>query len=274
MDSPQERIITRDLALQCTGRGILRIVVKTLIAPLDHYFMARNFYFGADATMVSGSALFSAMINADASAFGLSNEQALAYGEIDEALQSAYLAAITPVTRSPVAVARKNTCMKLMQRMASNLSGIIHSIEAVTDAQLISLGLLPRAKRRRRNVPDAPPRVQVISVRGRVVKIRVCDKDSVSGRSKPFGARYSDIFSYVGEKSPVDPRAYHYECIATRTTTQITFPNDVPNGATVWLSARWVSARGETSIASVPISFALTGGAISATAPNALRVAA
>jgi hypothetical protein len=31
--------------------------------------MARNFYYGSDAGMASGSALFSARINADASAF-------------------------------------------------------------------------------------------------------------------------------------------------------------------------------------------------------------
>jgi hypothetical protein len=106
------------------------------------------------------------------------------------------------------------------------------------------------------------------------VKIRVCDKDSVSPRSKPLAAVGSHIFSYVGEESPADPRAYHYECVASRTTTQITFPNNVPSGATVWLSARWVSARGETSIASVPISFTLQGGAISAGKPDALRAAA
>src|SRR5438034_9197749 len=109
--------------------------------------MARNFYFGADATMASGSAAFSALINADAPAFGLTDAQALAYGEIDAALQSAYQAATTPLTRTPVAVARKNAAMKAMQRSAKALSFIIHAKPVVTDAQLISLGLLPRPRR-------------------------------------------------------------------------------------------------------------------------------
>src|SRR5437016_3275194 len=151
--------------------------------------MARNFYFGADATMASGSASFSALINADASAFGLTGAQALAYGEIDAALQSAYQAVTNPSTRSPVAVAHKNTVMKSMQRRARLLSDIIRATPAVNDAQLISLGLLARPRRTRRHAPDAPPMVRVISVTGRVVNIRVSDKDSPSARSKPFGAR-------------------------------------------------------------------------------------
>jgi hypothetical protein len=236
--------------------------------------MARNFYFGADATMASGSALFSALINADAAAFGLTTAQALLYGEIDAALQSAYQTAMTPLTRTPVAVAEKNALVKSMQRSAKNLSDIIRAKPAVTDAQLISLGLLPRPRRTRRNAPDNPPMVRVVSVIGRVVNIRVCDKDSSSGRSKALGARGAEIFSYVGEESPTDPRAYHFECFASRTTAQVTFPNSVPSGATVWVSARWVSARGETSMASTPISFTLQGGRISARASDLLRAAA
>jgi len=245
-----------------------------MIRSFDRYGMARNFYFGADATMVSGSASFSALINADAPAFGLSGAQAIAYGEIDAALQSAYHLATTPSTRTAVAVAGKNTAVKSMQRSAKAMSDIIRATRTVTDAQLISLGLLPRPGRTRRNAPDNPPIVHVISVFGRAVNIRVCDIDSSSERRKPFGACGADVFSYVGEESPADSRAYHHECFTSRTTAQIIFPDDVTSGATVWLSARWVSARGETSIASTPISFTLQGGRISAAMPNTLRVAA
>jgi hypothetical protein len=106
------------------------------------------------------------------------------------------------------------------------------------------------------------------------VNIRVSDKDSSSGRSKAPGARGADIYSYVGEQPPTDPRAYHYERFASRTALQITFPNNIPSGATVWLSARWVSARGETSVGSAPIRFTLQGGPILAAAPDLVRAAA
>ncbi len=50
--------------------------------------------------------------------------------------------------------------------------------------------------------------------------------------------------SFVGADAPTDPRVYHYEGMATRSTTQVLFPDTVASGATVWLSAQWVSARG------------------------------
>src|SRR5205823_561193 len=121
------------------------------------------------------------------------------------------------------AVAHKNAAMKLMQRSANNLAEMIRAKPAVTDAQLISLGLLRRPQRTRRNAPDTPPIVRVLSVFGRVVNIRVCGRDSTLGRSKPFAARGAEILSYVGEQSPSDPSAYHFECFASRTTAQITF---------------------------------------------------
>jgi hypothetical protein len=113
-----------------------------------------------------------------------------------------------------------------------------------------------------------------MSVIGRAVTVRVSDPDSQSTRSKAPNARGAQIFSYVGEEPPADQRAYRFECFASRTTAQILFPNDVPSGATVWLSARWVNARGETSPASPPLGCTLQGGAIGPSVPSLLRAAA
>ena len=85
-------------------------------------------------------------------------------------------------------------------------------------------------------------------------------------RGKPFGAAAANLYSYVGPAAPTDPRQYHFEKSTTRTKTQILFPNSVASGATVWLSACWVSARGETGRASRPISFTIQGGGIRAAA--------
>lgn len=235
--------------------------------------MSRNFYYGPDASMVSGSAVFSAGINADPHAVGLTTEQALAYSEVDAALQAAYATAIDPCTRTPVAVSKKNAALKAMQRMAKNLADIIRATPTVSDGQLIALGLLPRPVRTRRHVPDSPPLVRVISVIGRIVTVRVCDRSLPNSRRKAFGASGAEIFSFVGEH-PAAEGDFRYECFTSRTTAQITFPNDVPNGATVWLSARWVSARGETSIGSAPICFTLQGGMVTVAASRQLRLAA
>ena len=54
-------------------------------------------------------------------------------------------------------------------------------------------------------------------------------------------------------------RATSPERATTRTGTEILFPNNVASGATVWVSACWVSPRGEIGIASTPISFTIQG---------------
>jgi hypothetical protein len=185
-------------------------------------------------------------------------------------------AAKTPSTRTSVAVSQKNSAIKFMQRSAKALADIIRAQPLVTDAQLLSLGLLPRPKPTRRRPPDSAPLVRVVSVSGRVVTIRVCDRDS-SGRSKPFAAWAAQVYSSVSEQPPGDESDYRLQCITSRTGARITFSDEVPSGATVWLSARWITRRGETSVASVPISFTLQGGPVvpvSESTPQPLQRAA
>jgi len=54
--------------------------------------------------------------------------------------------------------------------------------------------------------------------------------------------------------------------VTTRHTRELLFPNTVPSGATVWLSAQWVGSRGQTSVGSTPVAFTIQGGAIPAAA--------
>jgi len=69
----------------------------------------------------------------------------------------------------------------------------------------------------------------------------------------PFGAKGADIYSFVGAEAPTDPNEYRFEGMTTRATVDILFPNSVASGATVWLSARWISSRGQKSQASYPL---------------------
>ena len=130
---------------------------------------------------------------------------------------------------------------------------------------LLALRMNPRVVRVPRGVPGSAPVVEVISCNGRLANIRVHDATSES-RGLPFGATSASIYSYVGPTPPADPREYHYEGALTRAKGQIIFPDTVPSGSTIWLSAQWVSARGQRSPGSVPISFTLQGGALPAAA--------
>jgi len=225
----------------------------------------RNFYFGPDADIVAGSALFASTISASPGSFGLSIEQAESFDALNAVLQSAFAAATTPLTRTSVAVQSKNLAIANMRAKAILLSKIIYATETVSDGQLLSLGLLPRPTRQPRAVPSNEPTVHILSVIGRWVKLRVREAGS-SRRGLPFGAVGCNLYTFVGPETPTDPRAYHFEKMTTRAITDIVFPNDVASGATVWVSAAWVNKRGKTSTGSAPTSLTLQGGPVTVAA--------
>src|SRR4051812_10741944 len=130
--------------------------------------MAKNFYHGKDADIVTGSANFASSIVTAFATFGLTSAQSTAFGTLNTALQSSYTAGITPATRTPVTIEAKNTALVNMRRNAILLSKIIYATATVTDAQLVSLGLLPRTVPTPRPVPATPPVLEVVSCSGRL----------------------------------------------------------------------------------------------------------
>jgi hypothetical protein len=223
--------------------------------------MPRNFYFGKDADIVTGSANFASLIATGFASYGLTTGQATAFGTLNTALQSAYSTSIEPTTRTRVTIAAKTLAIKNMRASAVLLAKIIYATPTVTDGQLVGLGLLPRSARTPIPAPTTSPIVEVGTVSGRLVNVRVHSSDSTR-RGIEAGAKGANVYSFVGAAAPTDPRDYHFEGMTTRTITQVLFPNTVASGATVWLSACWVSARGQTGPASTPISFTLQGGAV------------
>lgn len=225
--------------------------------------MPRNFYFGKDASIVAGSATFAAVLAENPTSFGCTAAQSTAFSALDVLLQNAYASAIDPSTRTPVAIEAKNIALHNMRVSAINLARIIYSTPTVDNAQLMSLGLLPRTSPTPRTLPGTPPILEVTSVSSRLVNVRI-HGDEPDRRGLPFGANGVNIYSFVGPAAPTNPREYHYEGTATRATTQILFPDTVASGALIWLSGCWMGAGGRTSIGSTPISFTLQGGAIPA----------
>jgi hypothetical protein len=223
---------------------------------------ARNFYFGRGADVVAGSANFAARIAEDYAAYGLSQAQAESYAVLDAALQEAFARATDPSTRTSVAVATKTRALREMRADAVRLAACVYADAAVTDAQLLGLGLSPRPVRRRRvGPPTAAPTIVVGLCRGRVVDVRLRPSDA-GRRGLEFGARGAYLYTFVGDAPPADSRDWRFARLTTRAITHIEFGNDVPSGATGWLSARWVNARGQTGPAGAPAPVTIQGGAV------------
>jgi hypothetical protein len=226
----------------------------------------RNFYHGKGATIVAGAANFAAMILADAASLGLEPEQATAFGVLNTALQSAWTTANTPETRTSVAIEARNLAIKQMRAGAIPLAKQIVGNPAVTDAQLMALGLLPRTSPTPIPPEMAAPEVDIVDVQNRLAKVRV-RQAGVESSARPRGAVGAYIFSYVGPSAPTDPSEYKLEGLCTRRYVEVLFPNDVPSGATAWIAAAWVAQRGgQRGYACAPVSFTIQGGPILAEA--------
>jgi hypothetical protein len=228
--------------------------------------MARNFYLRKQSEIVSGSANFAAMITADAVALGLVPAQATAFGLLNTALQSAWTTSSTPETRTSVAVEATRIAIKNMRAGAMPIAKQIVGNPAVTDAQLLALGLLPRTSPGPIPPTMTPPEVDVVDVIGRLVRLRIRQAGSVESKSKPVGSAGAQIYTYVGATAPSDPNLYKYQGLSTRGIVEVLFDNDVASGATAWIAAAWVSQRGQRGFACTPVSVTIQGGPVLAEA--------
>jgi hypothetical protein len=225
--------------------------------------MADNFYSKTELILATGALNLATTVGTDPVTWGATATELTNYTALATSYSNALDVALAPATRTRVTVEQKNVLKKSLRTATVNLSRIISASSSVTNAMLIEVGLNPRPTRQPRPLPLMPPAVDILSVVGRLMKGRVHSTEEEK-RGLPFGATGANIFSYVGPTPATDPREYHFQGMTTRALFEVNFPNSVPSGATVWISASWVNARGQIGIASTPVSFTLQGGPVSA----------
>jgi hypothetical protein len=227
--------------------------------------MAKPFYRKTEADLATGAQNLIDIVTPVPATWGLTAGEITSYSTLATNFATARVTATTPDTRTRPTIEAKNIAKKALMDATIDIARTITAVPTVTDAQLLSLGLSERPNPQPRPVPTEAPVTEIISVIGRIVKVRIHD-GSTESRKKPFGAIGANVYSFVGPAAPADPREYSYEGMATRATFDIEFANSVSSGATIWLVAQWVSARGQMSTGSEPIPFTLQGGAVTVAA--------
>jgi hypothetical protein len=223
--------------------------------------MARNFYYGKDADIVSGSASFAALISSSPVIYGLTAAQATSFGVLNASLQGAYTAAVSPPTRGPVSIQAKNQAIHNMRVSAINLAKIAYSTQTVTDTQLMELGLLPRPSRSPVPPPATAPTIDVVSVNGNTVKLRLHSDADPTRRGKPAGVDGASVFSFIGAAPPDTEAEWTFEGVAGKTTINITFPAGTAPGAQVWFTAFWFNSRKQNGPAAIAVGTKIPGNA-------------
>ena len=229
--------------------------------------MKTDFLPSREADLVTWLNNFQAKITAAPTIYGLTAAMATSNGTLTTAFTTAYAVANADATRSPMNVTLKNTAKRAVIGNVRMLSRLVQGTASVTPAQKQDLGLNPRdVLPTPVPIPPFAPDIDIVSVIGRIVKVRIHDSQSESKRGKPAGCASAGVFSYSGSLAPTDPAAYKFEGITTRTVVDIEFPETVASGATVWLSACWYNPRGQSGVSCSPVSVTIQGGAARAAA--------
>ncbi len=144
---------------------------------------------------------------------------------------------------SPLCAAKDDAKLALLA-FARPLYKTIQANVAVTDAAKIELGVVvPDRQPSPQPVPGFPPQLTIVSVNGRLVKIRLSDPAHPTHRRMPAGCDGATVMSFVGEEAPVDPAVYKYEGATSKTTVDVLFPESLAPGTQVWLTAFFFNER-------------------------------
>jgi hypothetical protein len=176
---------------------------------------------------------------------------------------AAALAACDPNQRNKAAVVAKNEARTALKNGATLLANKIYSSPTVTDAQKTALGMPPRKSPMPIPAPSSSPELDIVSVNGWTVKIKLHDSTSSAKRGKPPGVSGAAVFSYVGADAPTDISAWKFEGNTGRSVIEVTFPGTTAPGAKVWLTAFWFNGRKQSGPACPPVSAYVQFGQLS-----------
>lgn len=216
-----------------------------------------------DSKLLAWSANFSALLTATPLAFSMTVGQATTYAAAHAAFATALTAATTPSTRTTENIVAKDAAKASLKTLAGSYGRMIQANVAVTDAQKISLGLTVRATPTPIPAPSDAPGLEVKSVTGWTVKIKLSDTASSAKRGKPPGVSGANVFSFVGATAPADMGLWKFEGGTGKTNVEVVFPNTVAPGTKVWLTAFWFNGRKQSGPACVPVGATLQGGSVS-----------
>jgi hypothetical protein len=205
---------------------------------------------------------FSTLITATPTAYGLTSTLATAYAALHTAYGTA-LAACEPSIRTKSAVSTKNVARTNLKNDAKLLANLVNGTASVTNAQKLALGLNVKAAPAPVPPPSAAPALNVNSVSGWTVKIKLSDSSSSAKRGKPPGVSGASVFSFVGTSAPTDIGAWKFEGSTGRTNVDVAFPNTLAAGTQVFLTAFWFNGRKQSGPACAPVSTHLQGGSVS-----------
>lgn len=233
--------------------------------------MRKDFFPKREDQIVAWSGAFGERLLASYAEFGVSQPEAEQFWTLRTAFADAYIewsVAQAAGIRSKALTSSKLDAKAALEADARRLSRLIHAFRGITTAQLSSLGLCGRiggGKNPAIGAPTSRPNLWVVSVVNRTVTVRLSDADGPFRRGRPRGVIGAAVFTHSkpGINPGITPSGWTFSTYATGRTVDVTFPDDVAPGQTVFLTAHWLSPRLEPGPLGNPIQVNIQGGGVS-----------
>lgn len=215
--------------------------------------MSNSYLPNKDAELMAWALNFMSKISPSPEAFGLDEGQRTEYGTAYGAYASAYQVANDSATRTTASVQAKNSAKAALIKLTRELVDICQAWPEMTNDKRALLQITIRDNSSTPvPVPTQSPQLDVVSVQGRTVKVRL--RNSENGeRRKPAGVQGATIMSYVGPTIPSSLRDWTFEGNTTRVDLPVVFGESVPMGSKVWITAFWYNRRAESGPACSPV---------------------
>lgn len=215
-----------------------------------------------DSGLLAWSQNFLNLITATPTAYNLVAGDATAYLAVHTAYSTA-LANCDPGLRSAQNVITKNAARTTLKNSATLLANKVYSGASVTDAQKTALGIPPRRAATPIPPPSTAPVIEVLSVSGWTVKLKLKAVGGTPRRGKPAGVSGASVFTYVGATPPDDIPSWKFEGNTGRSNITVEFPSTLAAGTKVWMTAFWFNGRKQSGPACAPVATYVQYGAIS-----------
>jgi hypothetical protein len=189
---------------------------------------------------------FTNHIVVDPEAYNLTVADADQLQALCDELTLAFIAARRPDTRTRTSIVAKNDCM---DRTLEVFRSYVHRVKAdttITDAQMESLGIVPRNRRSSPvPAPKDPPQVRVThkGLYEHVVQVRDAQR---RGRCKPHGVSHVVLLCAVGDGPISDPTRARYVGAFTHGPIHVRFGSREHDKVATYFAA-WLTGSGAQS---------------------------
>lgn len=205
---------------------------------------------------------FSAQITATPTAYGLTAGDATAIDGYVYAFSTAQSVAEAPETRTPVAIAARDTARRNAEEVIRPYAMQISANPTITAAQLIELGLTVRDAPTPVPAPTSFPLLSFLQATPLQHKLEYRDSETPTTKAKPGNVIGMEVYRSVGTVAATDPAQAAYVATVTKTPFRQSFEAGQA-GKVVTYFCRWVTRSGPAGVAQVgPWSSAVTANVV------------